>query len=148
MMQSTNSARPHDINRLIAQWQEAKRTLDVAKEAEASLRSLLLRSVFNPSIKEGTETQPVSHGFKLKAIKSVRYCFPHAVAARETMLTLAEEFGVEGQFIANRLIAWKPELIVSEYRKLSPDMQGVVNPRIITKEATPQLVLVAPKSLA
>lgn len=139
------SPKQPEVDRLIAQWQEACQRLAIAKEDELRLRSLLI-ALFDPRTIEGTETLPVSHGFKLKAVKAMRYSFPHANAARDTTLTLAADYGQEGQFIANRLIAWKPELIVREYRTLSDDMLAAVNRFIIARPAQAQLVLVAPKS--
>lgn len=143
MMTHPKALQP-EVDRLIAQWQDASHRLAEAKADESRLRSLLVDGLFNPSVTEGTETIVVSHGFKLKAIKAKRYCFATANAAREAMLTLAGQ-GPEGIFIANRLIAWEPKLIVREYRSLTPVMLSAIAHTITTRDATPQLLLVPPK---
>lgn len=136
--QTQTSVRPHDS--LIAQWDEAKQRLAIAVNEERRLRSLLVAVLFDPTKKEGTETVECMFG-KLKAVKSQSYSFVSADAARDTMLTLAAEFGQEGLFVSNRLIAWKPELIVREYRQLRSDMRDSIRRNVVIKEAATQLSL-------
>lgn len=146
MTPATNaSALRPEVDRLIAQWQQARQAYDTAKAEEYRLRSFLVASLFDQRKTEGTETIVISHGFKLKAIKSMRYCFVSAHHASEAVITLAERFGMEGQFIANRLVKWCPEFVVSEWRRMTPEQQAIIVPHITVREASPQLQLIEPK---
>lgn len=134
----TPSALQHES--LVSQWDEAKQRLAIAKSEEYRLRSLLVAVLFDPTKREGTETVDTTFG-KLKAIKSQSYSFASADAARTMMLTLAAEFGQEGLFVSNRLIVWKPELIVREWRQLRSDMRDSIQRNVVIKEAATQLSL-------
>lgn len=134
---------------LILQWQEATKALAAAKEAESALRAEVLKNAFafNPeALREGTENFELGAGYKLKAVFKINRSFVGGQEAVEKALQKIEKTGPEGEFIAERLVKWKPELSVSEYKKLPEKFKKMIDEVVTSKEATPSLELVAPKS--
>lgn len=133
----------------ILAWQDSVKALAAAKEAEAALRKEVLSECygFNPeALREGTENVELGNGYKLKAVFKISYSLNNAEDGVDKALSKLEKAGPEGQFIAERLVRWKPELSVSEYKKLDAKYKKVIDEVLVTKEATPSLELVAPKS--
>lgn len=133
----------------IVAWQESVKALAAAKDAEAALRKEVLADCygFNPeALREGTENVELGNGYKLKAVFKISYSLNNAEDGVDKALSKLEKAGPEGQFIAERLVRWKPELSVSEYKKLDAKYKKVIDEVLVTKEATPSLELVAPKS--
>lgn len=133
----------------IMQWQEAVKNLASAKEAEAALRAEVLKLgfAFDPeALREGTENVELGQGYKLKAVFKINRSFVGGKEAVEKALQKIEKTGAEGEFIAERLVNWKPELSVSEYKKLPDKFRKIIDEVVTSKEATPALELVAPKS--
>lgn len=133
----------------ILQWQEAVKTLAAAKEAEAALRKEVLSGAFNfdpEALREGTENVELGQGYKLKAVFKINRSFAGGQEAVEKALQKIEKTGPEGEFIAERLVKWKPELSVTEYKKLPEKFKKLFDEVVTSKEAMPTLELVAPKS--
>ena len=133
----------------ILAWQDAVKTLAAAKEAEATLRKEVLGDCygFNPeALREGTENVELGNGYKLKAVFKISYTFNNAEDGVDKALSKIEKAGTEGAFIAERLVRWKPELSVTEYKKLPEKFKKLIDEVLVTKESTPSLELVAPKS--
>lgn len=133
----------------ILAWEQAVKALAAAKDAEAALRKEVLAEVFafNPeALREGTENFELGNGYKLKAVFKISRTMNNADDAVDKVLTKIEKTGPEGQFIAERLVKWKPELSVSEYKKLPEKFKKLIDEVVVSKEAMPTLELVAPKS--
>jgi len=133
----------------ILEWQEAVKALAVAKEAEAALREEVLSGAFGfdrETLREGTENIELGQGYKLKAVFKTSRSFLGGQEAVEKALQKIEKSGAEGEFIAERLVKWKPELSVSEYKKLPEKFTKIIDEVINSKPATPSLELVAPKT--
>ena len=134
---------------LIPQWQEATKALAAAKEAESALRAEVLKNAFsfNPeALREGTENFELGNGYKLKAVFKISRNLNNENEAVDKVLSKIEKTGPEGAFIAERLVKWKPELSVSEYKKLPEKFKKLFDEVVTSKEAIPSLELVAPKS--
>jgi len=134
---------------LIVQWQEAAKTLAAAKETESALRAEVLKNAFafDPeALREGTENIELGAGYKLKAVFKINRSFVGGQEAVEKALQKIEKTGPEGEFIAERLVKWKPELSITEYKTLPDKFRKVIDEIVTSKEATPALELVAPKS--
>lgn len=133
----------------ILQWQEAVKTLAAAKEAEAALRKEVLSGAFNfdpEALREGTENVELGQGYKLKAVFKISRTLQGGQEAVEKALQKIEKTGSEGEFIAERLVKWKPELSVTEYKSLPDKFRKIIDEVVVSKESTPTLELVAPKS--
>lgn len=130
----------------ILQWQEAVKALAVAKEAEAALRNEVIAANFAEHKDEGTENVELGNGYKLKAVFKLSYTLDNKEEGVDKALTKLEKMGAEGQFVAERLVRWKPELSVSEYKKLDEKYKKVIDTVLTTKPGLPSLELVEPKS--
>lgn len=130
-------------------WQDSVKALAAAKEAEATLRKEVLADCYgfnSEALREGTENIELGNGYKLKAVFKISYTLNNAEDGVDKALSKLEKAGPEGAFIAERLVRWKPELSVSEYKKLDAKYKKFIDEVLVTKEATPSLELVAPKS--
>lgn len=133
----------------ILAWEQAVKALAAAKDAEAALRKEVLAEAFafDPeALREGTENFELGNGYKLKAFFKISRNLNNENEAVDKVLSKIEKTGPEGAFVAERLVKWKPELSVSEYKKLPEKFKKMIDEVVTSKEATPSLELVAPKS--
>ena len=133
----------------ILAWEESVKALAAAKEAEAALRREALAEAFQfdpEALREGTENFELGNGYKLKAVFKISRNLNNENEAVDKVLSKIEKTGPEGVFIAERLVKWKPELSVTEYKKLPEKFKKMIDEVVTSKEATPSLELVAPKS--
>lgn len=129
---------------LILKWNETKKELDRLKAEEIQLRSAVVALSFTDVDKEGTQNLELGQGYKLKCIFKTNYSFTDKDAL-EKALSKIEKLGAEGEYIAERLVKFKPELSISEYKKLDNKYLKIINEVIVTKPGTPTLELVEPK---
>ena len=133
----------------ILAWEAAVKELAAAKDAEAALRKEVLAEAFafDPeALREGTENFELGNGYKLKAVFKISRNLNNENEAVDKVLSKIEKTGPEGAFIAERLVKWKPELSVSEYKKLPEKFKKLFDEVVTSKEAMPALELVVPKS--
>ena len=133
----------------ILAWEAAVKALAAAKDAEAALRKEVLAEAFafDPeALREGTENFELGNGYKLKAVFKISRNLNNENEAVDKVLSKIEKTGPEGAFIAERLVKRKPELSVSEYKKLPEKFKKLFDEVVTSKEAMPSLELVAPKS--
>lgn len=133
----------------ILAWEAAVKALAAAKDAEAALRKEVLAEAFafDPeALREGTENFELSNGYKLKTVFKISRNLNNENEAVDKVLAKIEKTGPEGVFIAERLVKWKPELSVTEYKKLPEKFKKLFDEVVTSKEAMPSLELVAPKS--
>lgn len=128
---------------LILNWSKAVRELAAAKELEAELRKQVVDTQFDSNKTEGTQTISLGNGWKLKAVKTLNYNLDKDEV--DAALANIEESCENGQFIAERLVKFKPELSVSEYKKLDASAKKLIDAVLTTKPGTPQLKLEGPK---
>lgn len=135
------------INRdqLLVQWLDSKRALEVAKEREAALRKQIVESAgFDLSKLEGTERLELGNGYELKAVKKLTYTLD--VAKVDSALDKIEATGPAGKLIAERLVKFKPELSVREYKELDPKFKKIIDSVLTVKSGMPTLELIEPKA--
>ncbi|UYE92021.1 hypothetical protein KJBENDCP_00051 [Klebsiella phage vB_KmiS-Kmi2C] len=131
---------------LLTKWQEAKNALDAAKAIEADLRREVMETLYNfdeNELREGTENIELGNGYIAKAVFKTSYKLTNDVDA---MLDKLETTSEEGKFIADRLVKFKPELSVTEYKNLPANLRSIVNMAVVTKPAIPSFEIVAPKA--
>lgn len=136
---------------LLSRWQSEHLLLTRAKADELRHRLEFIKFAFNKEKLDGTERIVLRNGYEAKAVKSLRYIF----VSRDAGLTAEEALkaaidalvasGPEGVFVANRLIKFTPELIVGEYKKLTPRLKEIVDTVVDTREGTPTLEIIPPK---
>ncbi len=133
----------------ILAWEAAVKALAAAKDAEAALRKEVLAEAFafDPeALREGTENFELGNGYKLKAVFKISRNLNNENEAVDKVLSKIEKTGPEGAFIAERLVKWKPELSISEYKKLPEKFKKLFDEVVTSKEAMPSLEVVAPKA--
>lgn len=136
---------------LILAWDKAKADLEAAKALEIELRKKVVSFSFDPEKKSGTECVELGNGFELKAVKKITYGFVQNdkglvdKRAIETALEKLEKDGPAGEMVAERLIKWKPELSLTEYKLLEDKYKKIIDKVIVTKDATPTLEIIKPK---
>jgi hypothetical protein len=144
---SFNETASRDVK--ILAWEQAVKVLATAKDAEIALRKEVLAEAFafDPeTLREGTENFELGNGYKLKAVFKVSRNLNNEDEAVDKVLAKIEKTSPEGVFIAERLVKWKPELSISEYKKLPEKFKKLFDEVVISKEAMPVLEFIAPKS--
>lgn len=139
-------------DQLLVEWQQAKKTLDAAKEKELELRKRIVEEtdLFDPTKETGTQTVQLGQGWKVKATKGLNYNVANKEGETFTVLAELDKMGNELiSHIAKELFSFKPEVRktkLKELAEISPDAHRLVESVITTKPATPSLELIPPKS--
>lgn len=119
-------------------------TLKAAKEAEAQLRAEVI-SLFSERVNDanasGVENIDTGYG-KLKITHKLNYTLGNANLV-DKALDLIEKSQEGGNIIAERLVSWKPELSVREYKLLSPQQKAYIDTVLTVKPGTPSVELEA-----
>lgn len=156
----TNEQKFHEALRV---WQAAKERLDLAKEQEAEARKIAFDFGFADWCKEGTNTVALGNGFTCKGVLKYNYTLkgPEGVETVDAVDNMIDMFSKiaqnEGAFIADRLVKWKPEMSVTEYRLLveraknaddvaAQAMLKELNKVLQISEGLPTLSIVEPKA--
>ena len=129
-----------DQNQLLMNWQKATTDLLIAKEHEMNMRKHIVGRLF-PNAKEGTNNFNLGNGYKLTAVVKFNYKFESNDKVQEMIM----EFERIGSDVSARLVKWKPEPSITEYRKLTGQYKAIVDAAIIITDATPSLEIKAPK---
>lgn len=138
---------------ILVEHQRMQTELAKLKATELDFRKYIVDRCF-PAKEEGTNTLELGKGFELKAVVKYNY----KLAENDTVtagLDKIAAIGNQGQFIAERLVSWTPNFLITEYRKLQEDAETGSNEaksiiQIITEfltisEAAPTLTIKEPK---
>lgn len=153
----SQSKDPRDnLNRdqLLVMWQEAKTKLQTVKEHELELRKYIVKRAF-PNGKEGMNTLELGNGYTLKAGVKFNYSLKDNIAVDAGLEKLSKS-GNDGSFIAERLISWTPNFLLTEYRQIQKDaaegnplaierLKIIATFLIIKDDAAPSLEIKEPK---
>lgn len=136
-----------DKFKILEQWNECKERLDFYKNQEMELRKEAIELFFNPQeMEEGTRNEDLENGYKLKAVFKISRAFGKKTNEEiEKVLQKIEKSGPEGEFLAERIVKWKPELSTTEYKNLDAKYLKIINEIVVSKPASPSLELVEPK---
>lgn len=119
-------------------------TLKAAKEAEAQLRAEVI-SLFSERVNDanasGVENIDTGMG-KLKITHKLNYTLGNADLV-DKALDLIEKSQEGGNVIAERLVSWKPELSIREYKLLSAQQKAYIDTVLTVKPGTPSVELEA-----
>jgi hypothetical protein len=138
-------------------WDASKKALEVAKETEMNLRKEVGEFVFpTDGRKEGVNNHELGNGYTLKLGHKVNY---KLVGPNDKIIEVeerAEKVGNEGKFIIERLITWKADISVTEYKKLKTDANEgsetakeilkIVDEVVETSSGAPSLEIKEPKA--
>lgn len=134
-------------------WQQAKAELEKAKSLEMDIRKIAVKlTVTQP--KEGMNTVELGNGYVAKA--QIKYNYK--LSDNDTVdvcLERIRKIGNEGSFIADRLVSWTPNFLLTEYRNLqeqaekgdrtAQEILKIVPEFLIITEASPTLEIKPPK---
>jgi hypothetical protein len=136
----------------IKAWRDAKAAAASAVIAERNLRAEMVALCF-PEAKIGTNNLDIGQGYKLKYVKSLNYKLDTGdvdavtgLSNTDRALDTIRSTGNEGAFIADRLVKWKPELSLTEYKALSDTFKKIINTVVTTSDASPEVEMVPPKA--
>jgi hypothetical protein len=150
--QLENAAWLAERDRLLAEWETAKTTLEAAKESEMTARKAAQAFAFGPGAREGMNNQPLANGFELKFGKKLNYKFSASNEKIDAIEDQAAKIGNEGTFLIERIITWTPNFSKSEYNKLDASnpthskIKALVDSVLEITEATGSLEIKAPKA--
>ena len=134
-------------DQLLMLWSTKKHGIEIAKAEEMELRKYIVSRAF-PKKHEGMNTKELGHGYQLKASVKYNYNLGNNELV-ETCLAKIAELGNDGSFIADRLVSWKPTLVLSEYRQLMEDKRtyvlAIINEMLTITEGAPTLEIKEPK---
>ncbi len=102
---------------LMYEWREIAKRLKSIKSIENAMRDEIVRRMF-PHIQEGTQRRALGNGYNLKAVYKPNYKLDKDRTNLDAALAAMVAMNNEGSFIAQRLIKFKPELSLSEYKSL------------------------------
>jgi hypothetical protein len=144
----------NDPDKLFKAWRLEADGLEIFKAREMKMRKLVFK-VYVPKPQEGTNNVQLTDGLTLKAVYKFNYKLDNDNDKVEAALKLVQTIGgPEGKVIAERLVAWKPTLVLREYDLLIEDaakekqkeqMLLAINQVITKTPATPALDVVEPK---
>lgn len=130
--QTINSAKLQKI----AEWQDAKEAIAAATANERSLRNEIVElfsDIKDPDY-SGTENVETPAG-QIKIVHKLNYTLGNADLV-EKALDDIEKSQQGGNVIAERLVNWKPEISVREYKLLEPRQQAMIDKVLTIKPAT------------
>ena len=136
----TNLLDEMTTNDLLMNWQKATTDLLLAKEHEMNMRKHIVGRLF-PNAKEGTNNFDLGNGYKLTAVVKFNYKFENNDKVQNMIMEL-ERIGSD---VSARLVKWKPEPSVTEYRKLTGQHKAIADAAIVITDAAPSLEIKAPK---
>jgi hypothetical protein len=122
----------------VEQWYTMQEQLSKLKIAESILRKRIVGHFF-PTPREGVNSHPLEAGWVMKADCGIDR------KVDEAALTTLKAPLKEAKISVDKLIRWKPELAVKEYRTLSDEQRHLFDQCLIIKPASPQLEIVLPK---
>lgn len=138
---------------LLMLWADKKKAIEAAKEDEMELRKYIVSRAF-PQKQEGTNTKELGNGYQLKSAIKYNYNLADNNVVEDCLNKLAA-LGNAGSFIADRLVSWKPNFLLTEYRVLVEDKDkgskfaerclDIVNAMLTITEAAPTLEIKEPK---
>ena len=149
LLQPGWGAPPKTKEQTMQEWIDAEKALKAAKDTEMELRKKVI-SLF-PDLEakeEGTVYTDLANGWRLKAVKKQNYNLKgdieKALNNYENAAGTPEEKG-RREVITERLVKWKPELSISEYREADKELLKVLESVLTITPGSPALELVAPK---
>ena len=129
----------------LVEWFRAKEELGRLKSKEALLRSKIFKGYF-PVPEEGTNKAPLNDGTgaEIKATHVINRSVD--IGSLDALKSLVVAPGSNlPRFKFDELIKWKPELSISEYRKLTEEERHAFDQCLVIKPGSPQLEISIPK---
>lgn len=153
-MKSLNPWDNMNEDALLLEWQAKKDAIEKAKSEEMDLRKYIVGREF-PKKNEGTNRKELGGGYDLKAVVKYNYNLADNDTVEATLDKISK-LGNAGSAIADRLVSWKPNFLLGEYRQLQEDKEkgsqfanealSIINEMLTITEGAPTLEIIAPKA--
>ena len=147
---------PIDSDGMLALHQLYKERLDFYKAKEMEYRKVCV-ALLVPEKKEGTTNVELGNGYTANIKIKYNYKLDSDNERIWTGLEKIEKLGNEGKFIAERLVSWTPNFLLTEYRQLQEDAEkgsvfakdalAIVNEFLTITDAAPELAIKEPKKV-
>ena len=139
---------------LLLEWQASKDAIERAKVYEMDLRKYIVKREF-PKPTEGMNNKDLGNGYVLKAAIKYNYNLADNDTVEATLEKLSK-LGNAGSAISDRLVSWKPNFLLTEYRQLQEDKEkgsqfanqalDIINSMLTITEGAPTLEIKEPKA--
>lgn len=137
---------------VLMKWEETKKVLETAKEAEMSMRKYVVSRAF-PNATEGVNKVDLGAGYELKASVKFNYKLDTDIDKVSAVHDEISSIGNSGSFIAERLFKWSADLVLKEYRALcepnatdeEKQIKKLLEKVLTVTEGAPTLKIKAPK---
>jgi hypothetical protein len=111
---------PLTTDGMLMLWQFAKDRLAHFKECEMQYRKICAAFLV-PSKTEGTTNVELGNGYQAKVQNKYNYKLDSDNDKIWAGLEKIGSLGNEGKFVAERLVSWSPNFLLTEYRQLQED---------------------------
>jgi hypothetical protein len=128
----------------LKEWYDLKQQLDDIKNKEVVLRQFIVAGLF-PDPKEGTNTYPLNDG--TGAVAKATHVLNRAVQIElldELVKSLDANTNLP-QLDLDKLVRWKPEVSIKEYRALTDEERNLFDQVLVIKPGMPGLEIMIPK---
>ena len=124
-------------------WKTAKAELDAAQANERELRAKVIEmfSTETNEMHSGVENIDLNYD---RWILKITHKLDYKLADRDAVMSALTQISTSqegGNIIAERLVKWKPELSVSEYKLLNGGQRTIIDRVLTIKPATKSLEL-------
>lgn len=126
----------------LMEWEAIVLQATVLKDREMTLRKELFAMAF-PKPTEGTNKLEIGNGYLLKGDYKLNRRLDEA--ALPTVLGKLKEINYP---LIDRLVKYKPDMSIAEYRKLTDEQRKIMDECLTTSPGSPTLEIVAPKATA
>ncbi len=141
-------------NEVLLRWQASQAALAQAKTDEMEWRKYAVKRSF-PEAHEGTNTKELGGGYTLKAAVKYNYKLDPDVNKVWSMLQELKTIGNDGAHIADNLVRWEANFLLTEYRKIQDGVEKestiakqqmlCISKALTISEAAPTLDIKEPK---
>jgi len=128
----------------LKEWYALKQQVDELKGKEVVLRQFIVAGLF-PDPKEGTNTHPLNDG--TGAVAKATHVINRAVQV-EQLEELEKSLETDNnlpKLDLDKLIKWKPEVAIKEYRTLTDEERHLFDQVLVIKPGMPGLEIMIPK---
>jgi hypothetical protein len=149
-----NNGLPIDQDGMLLLQQRAKNQLDYWKEMEMEYRKICAAFLV-PTKTQGMNNIELGNGFTAKVGIKYNYKLDSDNDKVWNGLSKIENLGNEGKFVADRLVSWTPNFLLTEYRQLQEDSEKgstfakdalkVINEFLTITDAAPTIDIKEPK---
>lgn len=139
-------------DQLLILWNDCKQAVEYAKNEEMELRKYIVKREF-PKANEGMNTKDLGAGYQLKAGVKYNYNLADNDTVEATLEKLSK-LGNAGSAISDRLVSWKPNFLLTEYRQLVEDKEkgskfavdalNIISEMLTITDAAPTLEIKSP----